>query len=187
MLEDFSDDSGLMICEATSQYVSMKVEIRIGGEVLYSYSVPMYIQPVKRMYDWINARYLSGDNSGRATESHVLWDEEYTKSLIFLHGANVSTSDAENWGDILFKRLWVSGSRARFYNVDWKSDIGSAANYHQNASNAFAVAVNLASVLTSRIPGEKVVMAHSLGNMVVSSMIQDYGLQVSKYLMCNSA
>ena len=187
MLEDFSDDSGLMICEATSQYVSMRVEIRIGGEVLYSYSVPMYIQPVKRMYDWINARYLSGDNSGRATESHVLWDEEYTKSLIFLHGANVSTSDAENWGDILFKRLWVSGSRARFYNVDWKSDIGSAANYHQNASNAFAVAVNLASVLTSRIPGEKVVMAHSLGNMVVSSMIQDHGLQVSKYLMCNSA
>ena len=30
-------------------------------------------------------------------------------------------------------------------------------------------------------------MAHSLGNMVVSSMIHDYGLQVSKYLMCNSA
>jgi hypothetical protein len=30
-------------------------------------------------------------------------------------------------------------------------------------------------------------MAHSLGNMVVSSMIQDYGLQVSKYLMCDSA
>ena len=30
-------------------------------------------------------------------------------------------------------------------------------------------------------------MAHSLGNMVVSSMIQDHGLSVSKYLMCNSA
>ena len=30
-------------------------------------------------------------------------------------------------------------------------------------------------------------MAHSLGNMVVSSMIQDHGLQVSKYLMCDSA
>ena len=30
-------------------------------------------------------------------------------------------------------------------------------------------------------------MAHSLGNMVVSSMIQDHGLTVSKYLMCNSA
>ena len=30
-------------------------------------------------------------------------------------------------------------------------------------------------------------MAHSLGNMVVSSMIHDYGLEVSKYLMCNSA
>lgn len=30
-------------------------------------------------------------------------------------------------------------------------------------------------------------MAHSLGNMVVSSMMQDYGLAVSKYLMCDSA
>ena len=30
-------------------------------------------------------------------------------------------------------------------------------------------------------------MAHSLGNMVASSMIQDYGLQVSKFIMCNSA
>ena len=30
-------------------------------------------------------------------------------------------------------------------------------------------------------------MAHSLGNMVASSMIQDYELEVSKFIMCNSA
>jgi pimeloyl-ACP methyl ester carboxylesterase len=55
-----------------------------------------------------------------------------------------------------------------------------------NASNAFVVAQQLAPMI-SAIPGEKVIMAHSLGNMVASSMIQDYGLQVSKYIMCNSA
>ena len=58
--------------------------------------------------------------------------------------------------------------------------------YHENASNAFVVASQIASTINS-IPGEKVIMAHSLGNMVVSSMIQDYGLQVSKFIMCNSA
>ena len=70
--------------------------------------------------------------------------------------------------------------------MDWRSNIGGPANYQENASNAFVVASQLATTL-SNIPGEKVIMAHSLGNMVVSSMIQDYGLQVSKYLMCNSA
>ena len=48
------------------------------------------------------------------------------------------------------------------------------------------VASQLASTIAA-IPGEKVVMAHSLGNMVVSSMIQDHGLVPSCYLMCNSA
>ncbi len=92
----------------------------------------------------------------------------------------------EVWGDVIFKRIWVSGVRADFYNVDWRSNIGGAANYHENASNAFVVASQLAPIL-SNIPGEKVIMAHSLGNMVVSSMIQDYGLEVRKYFMCNSA
>ena len=58
--------------------------------------------------------------------------------------------------------------------------------FHQNACNAFEVAARLAPTIAA-IPGEKVLMAHSLGNMVCSSMIQDHGLQVSKYLMCNSA
>ena len=73
-----------------------------------------------------------------------------------------------------------------FCYVNLLRDMDSDANYHQNASNAFVVASQLAPTIAA-IPGEKVVMAHSLGNMVVSSMIQDYGLQVSKYIMCNSA
>ena len=111
---------------------------------------------------------------------------EGMKKFIFLHGANVSEPNAEIWGDQLFKRLWHTGCQVDFYNVDWRSDIGSGANYHQNASNAFEVAAQLVTAITN-IPGDKVIMAHSLGNMVVSSMIQDHGLQVSKYLMCDSA
>ena len=186
-LTQFSENSGLLICEAKSRYASMRLDIKVGDTLLYSYSVPMTILPVKEMYNWYNFRNLSNEDVGRNTEFHTLWEEDYSKALIFLHGANVSADDAEQWGDIIFKRLWISGLRARFYNVDWRSNIGSKANYHQNASNAFVVASQIVSTITNGIPGEKVVMAHSLGNMVVSSMIHDYGLQVSKYLMCDSA
>ena len=117
----------------------------------------------------------------------VLWrgneSQWWVPKIPFLDNSNAYAT--RNY-HVLFKRLWLSGSRARFYNVDWRSDIGGPANYQENASNAFVVASQIANTIKS-IPGEKVAMAHSLGNMVVSSMIQDHGLQVSKYLMCDSA
>lgn len=175
-----------MVCEAKSGGESLRVEMRHGDEVLYSYSVPMDLRPVREMYSWRNCRRFSDDRSGRPSATHRMQDGNFAKALVFLHGANVSSADAERWGDAVFKRTWLAGMNADFYNVDWRSDMGSAANYHENASNAFAVAGRIASEIMD-IPGERVVMAHSLGNMVVSSMIQDHGLEVSKYLMCNSA
>ena len=185
-LARLSAESGVMLCEATRAGVSLVAEVRIGDAVVYSHVLPMDIRSVRDMYGWVNGRPLSGVNVGRPTLLRRAPGETFAKSLVFLHGANVSDAEAEIWGDILFKRLWLAGVKADFYNVDWRSDIGSPANYHENASNAFAVAAGLAPVLKG-IPGEKVVMAHSLGNMVVSSMIQDHGLAVSRYLMCNSA
>lgn len=112
----------------------------------------------------------------------------YTNALVLAEAENVLKLDAEFWGEQLFKRLWHTGCDVDFYNVDWRSDIGPDANYHQNVSNAFEVASRLWPELAA-IPGEKVIMAHSLGNMVVSSMMQDYGLtnSIREYIVCNSA
>ena len=148
----------------------------------------MRMMPARDMYAWLNYRHFSGLPESRPTDIPESWPiEDSGKSLVFLHGTNVSEEDAGKWGDAIFKRMWLAGSNARFYNVDWRSDIGTDANYHQNASNAFAVASQLASEITNAVPSEIVLMAHSLGNMVCSSMIQDYGLGPACYLMCNSA
>ena len=186
VLGRFSEASGLLVCEARTPWISVSFEVWKGDELLFTYTPQMEIRPVKEMYSWFNFRQLSGGTAERPSVTHVLADERNTKSLVFLHGANVSEVDAEAWGDALFKRLWLSGVKADFYNVDWRSNIGGAADYHANASNAFVVAGQIASTIQD-IPGEKVLMAHSLGNMVVSSMIQDHHLRVSRYLMCNSA
>lgn len=107
-------------------------------------------------------------------------------NVFFVHGANVSEQDARAWASEMFKRLWQSGAQMEFYPIAWESDIGPSYNYQVNASNAFVTASRLAPYI-SQVSGRKVVIAHSLGTMVVAAAIQDYGLQVDKFIMLNSA
>ena len=119
-------------------------------------------------------------------------------AVFFVHGYNVDRSAAEVWFQEIFKRLWQSGMNARFYGVTWDGDawesISDASllqpiklpNYYVNVENAFASAEPFAEALR-KTTGRKVVMAHSLGNMVVSSAIQDHGALVDVYFMLNSA
>ncbi len=107
-------------------------------------------------------------------------------SVFFIHGANVSEQDAQAWAAEMFKRLWQAGADMEFFPVVWESNIGPSYNYHENVSNAFVTAARLAPQVNS-IPGRRVVIAHSLGTMVAAAAIQDYGMQVEKLIMLNSA
>ena len=107
-------------------------------------------------------------------------------NVFFVHGANVSESDARTWASEMFKRLWQAGADMEFYPVAWESDIGPAYNYQVNASNAFVTASRLASFVNA-VSGRRVVIAHSLGTMVAAAAIQDYGMNVEKLIMLNSA
>jgi len=55
-----------------------------------------------------------------------------------------------------------------------------------NVVHAFEAAPHIRDYV-SNLSGEKTVMAHSLGNMVVSSAIADHGMGVGKYFMLNAA
>ena len=192
VIQSFGSDSGVMLAESTgwdSDAVALKVYL--DGAEAFRCRLPIRTRPVRWMYRWINSRHLSGEGETRPTNISLPDNAPYgvdsMKKLVFLHGANVSEFEAEFWGDQLFKRLWHAGCNVDFYNVDWRSDMGTDVNYQQNVSNAFDVASKLA-VAIGTITGDKIVMAHSLGNMVVSSMIQDYGLTNNiQYIACNSA
>ena len=107
-------------------------------------------------------------------------------NVFFIHGANVNEQNARAWASEIFKRLWQSGANMEFYPVAWESDIGPSYDYQVNVSNAFVTASRLAPYVNS-IPGRRVVIAHSLGTMVAAAAIQDYGMQVEKLIMLNSA
>ncbi len=152
--------------------------------------LPLHLSSVEAMYRWLNSRGLSGegvDFPSRLGEPPNRPDSETSdRHLVFVHGANVTQDGARGWAAEIFKRMWQSGMTAKFTAVTWRSDIGSDANYQENVSNAFFTASAIAQQIKD-LPGAKVLMAHSLGNMVCSSVIQDYELVPDCYLMCNSA
>lgn len=174
--------------EATS--APLKLDIYYNGQKVVTGELPLHLSSVEEMYRWLNSRGLSGegvDFPSRLGEPPNRPDSETSnRHLVFVHGANVTQDGARGWAAEIFKRMWQSGMMAKFTAVTWRSDIGSDANYQENVSNAFFTASVIAQQIKD-LPGGKVLMAHSLGNMVCSSVIQDYELVPDCYLMCNSA
>lgn len=174
--------------EATS--APLKLDIYYNDQKVVTGELPLHLSSVEEMYLWLNSRGLSGegvDFPSRLGEPPNRPDSETSdRHLVFVHGANVTQDGARGWASEIFKRMWQSGMTAKFTAVTWRSDIGSDANYQENVSNAFFTASVIAQQI-KELPGAKVLMAHSLGNMVCSSMIQDYELVPDCYLMCNSA
>ncbi|MGI6100722.1 MAG: hypothetical protein ACOYD3_13360, partial [Kiritimatiellia bacterium] len=72
--------------------------------------------------------------------------------------------------------------------MTWKGDIGgiSFLFYHEDVASAFQTAPHLKDYVAG-LTGQKIIMAQSLGNLVVSSAIADHGMGVDKYFMLNAA
>ncbi len=159
---------------------------------ILAFRLALHLSSVEDMYRHVNLRpvLLNGMIEMFGGEPFNLPDSEtLEKNLFFLHGYNVSEVAARAWHAEIFKRFWQSGSNARFWAVTWMGDRGTPTGFHynENVYNAFLTAEHLRFVVNNYGEGEKVIMAHSLGNMVVSSAIQDHGMNVSKYFMLNAA
>jgi len=125
--------------------------------------------------------------------------------VVFVHGYNVNQTQSTAWFAEAFKRLYQSGAHSMFTGVQWNGAVsqvsvaGLSPNYWTNVDNAFLTSQALVSSVNS-LPGgtNKIMIAHSLGNMVVSSALNDYGtnalisiqtnaLNVSQYFMLDAA
>lgn len=170
-----------------------------GDSPLFELSLPLSISPVENMFRWVDERWVCGDTNGIPSRTGSPWNNPDTecdgKHFVFVHGYSVGVQSARGWAAEMFKRLWQSGSGAMFTAVDWFGDDtrGSisvlkdeALNYHINVEHAFATAPRFVQDC-SGLPGQKILLAHSLGNMLVSSAAVDHDLLYQKYYMLNAA
>ncbi len=161
--------------------------------------LPLSLSSVEEMYRWLDLRQILGVtnyiSSRLGTPSNLPDSECDGKNYVFVHGYNVSKENARGWASEMFKRLRQSGSQSMFTAVDWYGDHSQfempfydkvSPDYYRNVEYAFRSAPALVSHCAA-LPGAKVMLAHSLGNMLVSSAAADYGLDYVKYCMINAA
>jgi hypothetical protein len=187
---------GIILVEAWSRVthpLRLQVMRRDTGELVTQVGLPLSIDGVEKMYRHVNFLYVDDAEGGRLTQT---WEPlnypDYLcndKTFVFVHGFYVSPDEARGWNMEMFKRMYWTGSKAKFVGVTWHADETNGTtipDYHKNVDNAFATAEHLAAVLRNLGPNVTVA-AHSLGNIVVGSAIQDWGATPANYFMIDSA
>lgn len=144
----------------------------------------------------IGEHKVEGGEKSRTGEPINFPDSETeSKYLVMLHGFNNNGQVARGWHAEMFKRFYWMGSRTRFVGVSWYG-FENVPDYQQNVANAFETAQVFGSKIKSVSQGMPVViMAHSLGNMVVSGYIADQFANqpvterplITDYFMVNAA
>lgn len=170
--------------QAGSSPLTLEVQSS-SGKVVARAELPMIISSVEDMYRAANFR---GDADPGILPPPPNYPDELSsdKNFVFVHGNNASLDTARAWGAEVFKRMWQSGSQYKFHAVYWPSDRGLATSYQEHVLDAFQMAPRLAQYVNG-LPGNVVIAAQSLGNIVCGSAIQDYGMKHSTYYMLNAA
>jgi pimeloyl-ACP methyl ester carboxylesterase len=107
-------------------------------------------------------------------------------TVVFVHGFNVSEDDAKATFSEVYKRLYWLGFRGNFIGFAWRGDIGNITSidpgagatihWYNNVDSALHTAPSLLLFLRdlrSQVGAQKIdVIAHSLGNLVVSDALR---------------
>jgi hypothetical protein len=118
--------------------------------------------------------------------------ESDNNNFVHVHGYNVNDQAARGEQAEAFKRLYWSGSKAKFWGVTWYGwesqwpIVARSPNYHVNVRHAFNTGRLLKDFVNEQVAENVTVFAHSLGNIVVSNAIRE-GMHISRYLMVNPA
>jgi cysteine peptidase C11 family protein/alpha/beta hydrolase family protein DUF900 len=121
-------------------------------------------------------------------------DKDY---VVFLHGYNVAIDKAFETFSTVFKRLYWNGvigegGDSEFVGITWFGNETWFSFFNKNVFNAFQTSIPVGKFLkdlNDRNSGRQLnVMAHSLGNLVVSNAIKNTDdLHVNKYISIQSA
>jgi hypothetical protein len=194
-----TNNQGIILVEAwESTTQPLILTIYHGTNQIAQTSLYLSISGVEQMFRHKNLMLNGTGPADRLTDASVPNEPDTVdKNFVFLHGYNVNTNEARGVAADMFKRMYWSGSHAKFWAVTWEGADTKGGwpfyslftpNYHTNVVNAFLTAPNLANfIATLTNNGPVVVAAHSLGNMVTLSAINDWNAPISQYFMMDAA
>ena len=193
-----TSDKGVMFVEGRKATSSpLKLDVYYGDQKVATGELDMELSSVEDMY-WFYSLHGAEDVDYFNLPGHYtpgnLMDGPKDRDVFFTHGFNVSAEDARAWGSEVFKRLWQSGSDARFHmvawpgNYNWTGNWANGLHYQRDVYQALKCA-NAFKRLVEREQGDsskRVVMAQSLGNMMACEAFRQ-GLAANQYFMFDAA
>lgn len=191
-----ANNGAIILVEAAAPTAQpLVLTIYHGTNQIAQTSLPLSISGVEQMFRNKNILlYSTPTVPDRLTDASVPNEPDtIDKNFVFMHGYNVNPNEARGVAADMYKRMYWSGSHAKFWTVTWEgasSKLGSlfTPNYHTNVVNAFNTAPLLANFIASLTnSGPVVAAAHSLGNMLTLSAISDWNAPVSQYFMMDAA
>jgi hypothetical protein len=198
-IRDFNE--GILLVEATNNVSSpLVLDVLQGTNVIAETQLYLSISGVEQMFRHKNlTAVVTGSLDGppdRLNDSDVPNEPDTDgNNFIFVHGYNTNPNEARGAETSMFKRMFWSGSHAKFYGVTWDGYESQyhllgikyvTPNYHTNVVTALITAPYLASFINS-LSGTNTLAAHSLGNMVALSAISDWSANVQNYFMIDAA
>lgn len=201
-----SDDFGVVFVEGRTDGDDFIITGEYKKQQISKGDTKVSVSGVEEMYRWIDLRYVYGGTCANAKgagqgeprnnpDSDCNGLKRDGRHIFFIHGFLVDGDAARGWGAEIFKRLWQSGSTSLFSNVDWRGDVGQfelpsgtkeSAEYYEACCAAFMSSKALKENLM-KYDQKRVILAHSLGNVLASSAIKDQKLGYEKYYMLNAA
>ncbi len=198
---------GVLLFEAVRATTSpLVMELSYNGTVLLTSTLPLSTSPVRSMMRILNLRDVDPKFSGvtgpwptQLEDPPNLPDKLLEslrppiRTLLHIHGFNWTGDEIPAGHAEVFKRFFQTGSLARYIGVSWNGDygtidlLGSSFEYNENVVHAFLSAKYLADELQPFSGYNTSIFAHSLGNMVASSAISDFGFRAGNYFMTNAA
>jgi hypothetical protein len=168
------------------------------GNKVFSNSLNLSLDGVEQMFRHKNLiQFALPDLSPQPPETGTEWGEldrldvplncpdkecldVLDEDFIFVHGYNVDGQQARGWQSEMFKRLFRSGLRSRFWGVTWYGSKTQqlnmfTINFRINARNALHTAPDFRNFLNDNMQGKISIASHSLGNMLTASALLDPG------------
>ena len=190
------NDRGVVLLEgrsATTKPLVLEIRRKSDSATVLETKLELSIDGIEEMFRHKNLRGVgNGGEPDRLGEPSNYPDSlTVNKHFIFVHGYSVNGDSARGWQSEVFKRMFWSGSKAKFHGISWYGDDTQlfskfTPNYHVNVRHALETAPNVAAYING-LQGSVAIAGHSLGNMVVSSAVHDHNANVSKYYMVNAA
>jgi hypothetical protein len=188
----------------------LMLDITKDGRLYCHRQLEISVSPVNKMFRYLNVRtadrFFTTDAPHPAEEGRWPTDlgeppnfpdgfynrtGEAFKTFVAVHGLDWDESETPAGNAEIFKRFFQSGLNARFIGVSWASNtgrkFGAPLDYGRDVIGAFITARLLTESLSDFQGSNTSVFAHSLGNMVVSSAIEDHGFTAGNYFMVNAA